>query len=67
MSRVSRADKVVSPAAAAAMVADGATLATGGFVGIGVPEELLVALEARFVERTEPRDESSTRNPKLDT
>jgi propionate CoA-transferase len=56
MSGGSRADKVVSPAAAAAMVADGATLATGGFVGIGVPEELLVALEARFVERTEPRD-----------
>jgi propionate CoA-transferase len=46
----------MTPQAAAALVADGDTLATGGFVGIGVPEELLVALEARFVERRGPRD-----------
>jgi propionate CoA-transferase len=52
---VAPGDKVMTPQAAAALVADGDTLATGGFVGIGVPEELLVALEERFVERGGPR------------
>jgi propionate CoA-transferase len=47
--------KVMTASAAAALVPNGATLATGGFVGIGVPEELLVALERRFVETGEPR------------
>jgi propionate CoA-transferase len=47
--------KVITAGAAAALVPSGATLATGGFVGIGVPEELLVALERRFVETGEPR------------
>jgi propionate CoA-transferase len=56
MSAVVRRDKLMTPEAAVALVADGDTLATGGFVGIGVPEELLVALEQRFVEWREPRD-----------
>ena len=50
------ADKVVSPADAAALVRSGDTICTSGFVGIGVPEELLQALEKRFVETKEPRD-----------
>ncbi len=50
------ADKVISPSAAAALVKTGDTLTTSGFVGIGVPDELLIALEKRFVETGQPRD-----------
>ena len=47
--------KVVSAAEAVALLADGDMLATGGFVGIGFPENLAVALERRFVETGSPR------------
>lgn len=40
--------KLISAAAAAALVPDGAVLAVDGFVGSATPEELLIALEARF-------------------
>jgi propionate CoA-transferase len=56
MSAVAGGDKLMTAQAAVALVADGDTLATGGFVGCGVPEELLVTLEERFVERDGPRD-----------
>lgn len=49
-------NKQISAAAAAELVRDGDTVTTSGFVGIGVPEELLVALETRFVETAHPRD-----------
>ncbi|MGI9476318.1 MAG: acyl CoA:acetate/3-ketoacid CoA transferase [Hyphomicrobiaceae bacterium] len=49
-------DKIVAAAAAAALVHDGDTVTTSGFVGIGVPDELLVALEERFLETGSPRD-----------
>jgi propionate CoA-transferase len=48
--------KVLSPAEAAALVRAGDTITTSGFVGIGVPDELLAAIEARFVETGAPRD-----------
>jgi propionate CoA-transferase len=41
--------KIVTARAAVALVASGDTIATGGFVGIGFPECIAVALEARFV------------------
>jgi len=48
--------KVVSAADAAALVKDGDTITTSGFVGIGVPDELLAAIETRFLSRGHPRD-----------
>ncbi|MCG8442207.1 MAG: acyl CoA:acetate/3-ketoacid CoA transferase [Caulobacterales bacterium] len=49
-------NKVVSAEDAIALIADGDTIATSGFVGIGTPDALLAALEARFVETGEPRN-----------
>jgi propionate CoA-transferase len=40
--------KVIGAEAAARLILDGDTLAVGGFVGIAVPEELVMALETRF-------------------
>ena len=48
--------KVISPAAAASIVLSGQTLATCGFVGIGFPENLAVALEAHYNATGLPRD-----------
>ncbi len=47
--------KLVSAAEAMALVRDGDTLATSGFVGIGFAENLALALEARFVATGLPR------------
>jgi propionate CoA-transferase len=49
-------NKIVSAADAVALIRDGDTLANTGFVGTGAPEELLAALEQRFVETRHPRD-----------
>jgi propionate CoA-transferase len=56
--------KIVSARDAVALIASGDTLATGGFVGIGFPENIAVALEERFLDNArhdpsgigEPRD-----------
>jgi propionate CoA-transferase len=42
--------KVVSAREAVALIRDGDTVATGGFVGIGFAENIAVALEERYVE-----------------
>src|SRR5258708_3455279 len=49
-------NKVTSAAEAVAIVQSGDAICTSGFVGIGVPDALLVALERRFVDTGEPRD-----------
>ena len=51
-----RQGKRVSAADAVRLVRNGDTLATGGFVGIGFPENLAVALERRFLDDGHPRD-----------
>ncbi|MDJ0834374.1 MAG: CoA-transferase [Gammaproteobacteria bacterium] len=49
-------NKVISAAEAAELIKDGDTVATGGFVGSGVPEALLAAVQVRFLEQQAPRD-----------
>ena len=39
-----------------ALIQDGDTLCLSGFVGTGTPEDLIVALERRFLETGSPRD-----------
>ena len=47
--------KLLSAADAVARIPDAVTLATCGFVGIGVPETLLKHLERRFTETAKPQ------------
>lgn len=47
--------KVITPREAADLLKDDMTLAFGGFVGFGTPEELLIALRERFLETGSPR------------
>lgn len=49
-------NKIVSADAAAALIGNGDTVSTSGFVGIGVPEALLKALAERFLAGGEPRN-----------
>lgn len=46
--------KLVSAAEAVALIRPGNTITTSGFVGNGVPEHLLAALETRFLESGAP-------------
>ncbi|MCI0584750.1 MAG: acyl CoA:acetate/3-ketoacid CoA transferase, partial [Chloroflexi bacterium] len=49
-------NKVVSADEAVALIRDGDTLANSGFVGNGTPDELLAALERRFLSTGAPRN-----------
>jgi propionate CoA-transferase len=49
-------NKVASPDDAIALIRDGDTVSVSGFVGIGTPDELLVALERRFLQTGSPRN-----------
>ncbi|MCU0687268.1 MAG: acyl CoA:acetate/3-ketoacid CoA transferase [Polyangiaceae bacterium] len=49
-------NKVVSADEAIALIRPGDTLANAGFVGNGTPDELLAALERRFLATGTPRD-----------
>ena len=51
--------KIKSAREAASLIRSGDTVATGGFVGIGFPEALAVALEARFIESAAQSGNSS--------
>jgi propionate CoA-transferase len=47
--------KIVTLGEAAALVRNGDTICTSGFVGIGTPDDLLAGLERRFLASGEPR------------
>src|SRR5437764_5317073 len=47
-------NKIVSPDEAIAIVRDGDTMCVSGFVGIGTPDELILALERRFLKEGHP-------------
>lgn len=49
-------DKVVSADEAVAIIRSGDMIATSGFVGVGTPDAIFVALEKRFLAAAEPRD-----------
>ena len=49
-------NKIVTADEAVAVIRDGDTIANSGFVGISTPDELLAALERRFLETGSPRD-----------
>jgi propionate CoA-transferase len=49
-------NKIVSAADALAILHDGDTIAFSGFVGTGTPDELILALEERFLATGHPRD-----------
>jgi len=48
--------KIVSAEEAVRVIRDGDTVATGGFVGTGFPEELAVVLEQYFLENKKPKN-----------
>src|SRR5688500_14442782 len=48
--------KEVGADAAVSVIRDGDTVCVSGFVGVGTPDELLIALERRFLATGHPRD-----------
>jgi propionate CoA-transferase len=47
-------NKIVSADEAIAIIRDGDTICVSGFVGIGTPDELIIALERRFLKEGHP-------------
>ena len=47
---------LIAASAAVSVVRDGFKNCISGFVGVGTPDELLIALEKRFLETGHPRD-----------
>ena len=49
-------NKVVTADDAVSVIRDGDTVCISGFVGVGTPDELIIALEKRFLETGHPRN-----------
>jgi propionate CoA-transferase len=49
-------NKIVSVDEAIAIIRDGDTMSVSGFVGIGTPDELLIAIEQQFLREGHPAD-----------
>jgi propionate CoA-transferase len=49
-------DKIVTADEAVELIRDGDSVCCSGFVGIGTPDELIIALEKRFSGTGFPRD-----------
>ncbi|WP_432403542.1 acyl CoA:acetate/3-ketoacid CoA transferase [Wukongibacter sp. M2B1] len=49
-------NKIISTKEAVNLIKDSQTLAIGGFVGFGIPEELLVSLKEKYLEEKSPRN-----------
>ena len=49
-------NKIVSADEAIAIVRDGDTVCVSGFVGIGTPDELILAIQRRFLKDGHPQD-----------
>lgn len=49
-------NKIISAEEAARLVLDGDVVTTGGFVGIGFPEELAIAIEAKYLRTGSPKN-----------
>jgi propionate CoA-transferase len=49
-------NKITSAAEAVSIIQNGDSICTSGFVGVGTPNELLLALEKRFLDTGAPRD-----------
>ncbi len=49
-------DGLLTAEKAVSVIRDGETVCVSGFVGVGTPDELLIALEKRFLETGHPRD-----------
>ena len=56
-------DKIVTADEAIAIIRDGDTVAFSGFVGIGTPDELIVALERRFLATGPPARSDPASSP----
>ena len=51
--------KVMSAQEAISLIKDGDKIGVGGFIGMGHPQELSVAIEKSFLETGHPRDFNS--------
>ena len=60
---MNKATKLISVDKAVRLIKDGNTIAVGGFVGCGNPEELTVAIEKNYIAENKPAPSSNRKSP----